>query len=421
MTGTDRTSLFRSLTIFYLLFVIGSTFSRAVAQISLGFALGIFLIVIITEHHQPLVKSLKWFYVFVGLYIGWLLVAAVFSKDPAHSLYFTRKEWLFVAVPIGVYLFQNEKIRSRVITALAIGVSVVSVYAMIEFYTGTHWLNMEGWNFVPIPVEYVAGTFFRPLEFANYYATAAILILGWVAGGSAQWDRKQKLLIAAATLAMLAAVLTFRRGPTIYMAVGLIIIMIVKRKSWLWYGASVLAAAIIMSAALPEVRTRYTSDMTWDASSAYEGSRLFIWKNSLALIERSPLFGVGNGNFMGEYREQVGPKVKEVYVHGHSHNDIINTAAIGGIPCALFFMAIWWFIFRRIWRGWRDPSFSETDRRLLFVSLVAALVYFLTSLTESSFAHEETHELVVVIWAMGLAPWYNVAVPEGVRTGRQKT
>ncbi len=421
MTGTDRSYLFRSLTIFYLLFVIGSTFSRAVAQISLGFALGIFLLVIITERYQPFVKALKWFYIFVGLYVGWLLLAATFSKDPAHSVYFTRKEWLFVAIPIGIYLFQFEKIRSRVVTSLAIGVLVVSVYAMIEFYTGTHWLNMEGWKFVPIPVEYVAGTFFRPLEFANYYATAAILILGWVAGGSAKWDRRQKLLIAAATLAMLAAVLTFRRGPAVYTAIGLIFIMVAKRKSWLWYGASVLAAAVIMSAALPEVRTRYTSDMTWDASSAYEGSRLFIWKNSLALIERSPLFGVGNGNFMGEYRQQVGSKVKEVYVHGHSHNDIINTAAIGGIPCALFFVGMWWVIIWYMWRGWRDPGFSEADRRLFFASLVAALVYLLTSLTESSFAHEETHELAMVIWAMGLAPWYNVAVAKGVKTGRQKT
>ena len=46
---------------FYGLFIFGSTFSIALAQLSLGFALVLFIIIAITVQHNPFV-SIKQFY-----------------------------------------------------------------------------------------------------------------------------------------------------------------------------------------------------------------------------------------------------------------------------------------------------------------------------------------------------------------------
>jgi O-antigen ligase len=406
MTGQTADKLDRYLFTFYLVFVFSSTFSRALAQMTLGCALAIFLMIVVIRKYQPYVKSLRWFYIFAALYVIWLLASAVVSKDPAHALYSCRKEWLFVAVPIGVYLFQTERYRVWTINALAIGVAIFSIYAVIEYLTGTHWLNFEGMALAPKKVSQITGPYFRPLTFADYYGTVALLLLGYVSGGTGKWSRRSWSLVISAALAIGAVALTGVRGPAIYVLIGLLFLALMKGRTvrWVVVGACVILAMVSLS--LPGMRAKYAKMYEVESMGIHQGSRHFIWENSLALLSRSPIFGVGNGNFMPEYRSQVGPGVATEYVHGHAHNDILNSAVIGGIPCGIFFAGIWVVAFRYLWRGWRNSRLTAAERQVCFAALVGSLVYLLTSMTESTFAMEETHELIMIIWALGFSALY---------------
>jgi O-antigen ligase len=408
MNDVSSDRLDRALLFFYLLFVFGSTFARALAQMSLGVALVIFLIIVIRERYQPFVRSLRWFYIPVGLYLVWLLLSGLISKDPSHSLYACRKEWLFVAVPIGIYLFQKAELKMRTLQVLAIGVAFFSLYGIVEYFTNTDWLNFEGGSWSPIPVDYqISGMYERTLTYAGYYSTVALALLTTALALKGKWNGVRFWFVGVAALGLIVTGLTLARGPVVYAGVGLVVLALAQRKAVRWSVLAGLVVLVAIAAVQPSMRDRFREAYDYESQGTYVGSRHFIWANSWELIKERPLFGVGNGNFMTEYRIQVGPRVPTPYVHGQAHNDLINSAAIGGIPCGVFFAAIWLAAFGYLGKGARSKKFGEVERMFCFAALIGSLVFFMNSMTDSTFASEETHELIMVIWALGLAPWYN--------------
>ena len=125
----------------FSLFVIASTFSIALAQISLGVSVFLFILVAIRERHNPFAGAAKPLYFFIALYLGWLLLAAALGKTPLQSLLMCKEEWLFAAIPIGIYLFRKMLYREKLLFAFAIALGIVSLYAISQFFTGSHWLH----------------------------------------------------------------------------------------------------------------------------------------------------------------------------------------------------------------------------------------------------------------------------------------
>ena len=406
MTGVWTDRLDRILFIFYLIFVVSSTFSRALSSIALGIAFLCFLVIVIATRYNPFVRSIRWFYVFAGLYLVWLLLAAVVSKNPGVSLYACRREWLFVAVPIGLYLFQNENWKSKTIRWFAIGVGILAAYACAEYITGTDLVHFENGSWSPIHIDQISGTYFRPLTFAGFYSVAALFLLTLAITQTGAWSRKRTAFAVVAALALAAVALTLSRGPVICAGLGLVLLGFIGRRTVQWSTAALLIALVVLSISQPGMYERYRKVYEIESVGRYEGSRHFIWKNSLEIVGRNPMFGVGNGNFWDEYHTQVGPSVALEHVHGQAHNDLINSAAIGGIPCGLLFAGLWVAAFWYLAKGARRRDFTEADRQICLAALVAAVVFFANSMTDSTFAAEETHELIMFIWALGLAPWY---------------
>lgn len=408
MTSVSTDRLDRTLLFFYLLFVFGSTFARALAQMSLAGALTIFIVIIIRRRYQPFVRSLRWFYIPVGLYLVWLFISGAMSNNPWHSLYECRKEWLFVAVPIGIYLFQRSELKLLTLQTLAIGVGIFSMYGGIEYFTNTDWLHFADGAWTPVPIDYqITGTYERTLTYAGYYSTVALMLLAWAIAAGKDWSRRRSWFVGVSALGLVVTAMTLARGPVVYAGIGLLVLALAQRKSIRWWLLAGVILLIGIAAIQPAMRSRFREAFDSETQGNYVGSRHFIWVNSWELIKQRPMFGVGNGNFMTEYKTQVGQRVPTPYVHGHSHNDLINSAAIGGIPCAVFFAAIWIAAFWYLGRGSRRREFTEEARLFCFVALIGALVYFENSITDCTFTLEETHELIMVIWALGLAPWYN--------------
>jgi len=124
------------------------------------------------------------------------------------------------------------------------------------------------------------------------------------------------------------------------------------------------------------------------------------------VIQENPIFGVGQGNFKAAYSSHLRVDIPEKRKHVHAHNDLLNVAAISGVPGAVFFLGMWLAALGYFWKGWRMRRKAEPDGTLALAALVGSVVFFVTSLFEATFADEEVRQMLMFIWAAGLWPRY---------------
>lgn len=394
---------------FYTLFIFSSTFSIAAAQISFGLSLITFLIIIIMKRCNPFCSKLKNLYIIIGLYIVWLLFTSIIGPTPMASMSLVKEDWLFLIIPVGIYLLCREEYRHKIITAWAIGVLLVSIYGIIQHFTGVHWFKNSqilGASDYGFRVE---GNFSIAITFGNYYGTASLFLLGFaLKAGKEMLGKRYYLIFSASLLGILASILSMGRG-VILAIVGTVIVMgfILGRRN-LAKSIAILAITIAAVAAVtPGLGERFTGEMARDIKGVYEGSRVFIWKNSLKIIREHPLFGVAPGNFKTVYTSHLRADIPDSRKHAHAHNDFLNIAAVSGIPGALIFGAVWFMVFSFLWRGWKRWRDEPLSGAFVLGSLLASTVFFISALTEATFADEEVRQMLMFVWAAGLWQWYN--------------
>jgi O-antigen ligase len=151
---------------------------------------------------------------------------------------------------------------------------------------------------------------------------------------------------------------------------------------------------------------RFSEQAAKDMSSDYPGSRVYIWTRSLDIVKSHPVFGVGQGNFYDEYVARLPVDITDNRKLTHAHNDFINVAAIAGIPGALFFIGIWLAVFHFLWHGSRKRHWSSADRAFCLAAFLAGVAFLITSMVEATFADEEVRQMLMFVWAIGLASWY---------------
>ena len=407
MSDSSRNWLHGLLIWAFLLFVVTSTFSIALAQLSLGFSLLLFIIIAIRDRYNPFAGPAKLVYLFIALYLAWLLLSSMLVEPPLRALTNCREEWLFLAIPIGIYLMRERIYREKFVTGFAVAIGLVSLYAVIQYITGTHWLHFSGGSFSPAPIVKPAGNFTHWLTFANYYAAAALFLFGYIIFNAGLSPVRFRLALAASVLAMIAVVLTSSRTPIAAIVIALLVCISFKSGKFRIVTIGLVAIVLILAALLPASREKFGGTLQRDTSAEYEGSRVYIWTRSLDIIKEHPLFGVGQGNFKEEYVKRLPPDIDESRKHAHAHNDFLNVAAIAGIPGALFFLGIWAAVLRLVGKAAFDLRLSIDRRRIALASLVGSVVFLMTSLTEATFADEEVRQMLMFLWAAGLAVRYN--------------
>ena len=144
-----------------------------------------------------------------------------------------------------------------------------------------------------------------------------------------------------------------------------------------------------------------------DLAGESQAARGFIWGKSLQIVSENPVTGVGLGNFYEAYREQNNPELGEHRVWPHAHNDVLSIAAVSGIPGALLFVALWVVVFMYFRSGWKRLRERPAERALVGAAMTGSLVFALCSITEATFADEETRQLLMFFWGAGLA-WVHV-------------
>lgn len=396
-----------SLFLFYALFAFGSTFSIALAQMALGIALILFIATIFLSRYNPFSGSLRWFYLFVAAYILWMMLSALFGATPSRSMWILKEDWLFCIVPIGVFLFSAPRYRERLVLVFAAGVALISLYGVLQHFTGVHWFK----DYPCVPADdfgyRVRGNFSHRLTFGNYYGTAAAFLLAYGALRVGQLTRPQRVFfIAAGVLATTVTILSYCRGVIAGLAIALVLLGLLLSRRHLAVILTILLVAVATVAIIkPGLVVRYRGTADRDFNADYEGGRLFIWKNSWEIIKQHPVLGVGAGNFETEYASLLRPDVPGFRKHVHAHNDFFNVAATHGVPCLVLFGGLWLSVLSYFFVGWRRRQAFPGEGRFFLAALIGSIVFLSTSLTEATFADEEVRQMLMFIWAAGLWPW----------------
>jgi O-antigen ligase len=408
MTESARQRLDNAVFFFFTLFIFSSTFSIALSQTALGLSLVLFLVTAVATRYNPFTPPLRRFYALIALYILWMLLAALLGETPLRSAWMLKEEWLFAVVPLGIFLFDRPDYRHKLVLSLGFGLVIISIYGIIQHFTGIHWFQTEPPKPAPDYGYQVNGYFSHSLTFGNYYGTAAAFLFGFVIGAKDKIRRSlRSLLIFASLLSMIATVLSYSRGPILGLVVILVLAgILVNRKYLVVSLGALVVVAVAVFIIMPGLAARFTQKTKVDFGGVYEGGRVFIWKNSIKVIREDPLFGVGQGNFKKHYTAYLRADIPEKRKLTHAHNDVLNVAAVAGIPGAVFFLGMWLAVFAYLWKGWRARDRLAWDGGFFLAALLGSLTFFITSLFEATFADEEVRQLLMFIWAAGLWQWY---------------
>jgi O-antigen ligase len=397
----------RLVTFFFLLFVFSSTFSIAISQTSLGICFLLFALAAIRERFNPFSRELRWFWLAVAGYVGWLVIVCLLQDDPLRALNNIREEWLFVIIPIGLYLMQDSETHDRIVTSLTVGLLLISTVALLSyiFRTQYHW----GDGFVPLPETNprVSGNFSTPLTFGNFAAVGSLVILTWVFTRVSQWSTLRIAALAGGVLGFVAVLFCGGRGPALAGMIGLIVLILFTSRAGRRWGWLIMIFVLLVGVLTPSVRSRFTTELGYHFSPDWPGGRLFIWGRSLEMVADHPFIGIGPGNFDHEYKQALAPDITDRFWYQHAHNDFLEAAARSGLPGLGTFGLVWVAVIWSLRRRWRVTAEGSSERILLTMSLVGSLVFLLASMTEATFSDEEVRALLMLVWALGLSAVYN--------------
>ncbi|MCX6829612.1 MAG: O-antigen ligase family protein [candidate division Zixibacteria bacterium] len=373
-------------------------FSHALAQLFLGLAI-LFTVVSFFGEHRGLGRfHIGPFFLFILLFVGWSVLSAIVGPTPIKSLLVLKEEWLFFMIPIAAYLAIDEKRIKILMTALALSVIIISLYAVFQHFTG-HDLY-HGGMLVPAPSSdgyRVSGLFSNRMTYGNFFAVAAMLFLG-IAPSAEKWSRKA-LFYAAFFLAALTTVFTYSRGSIIVLAIGVVLLIVVSSRKHLKTIILLLAAfTVVILVVSPDILSRYSSSAPTEWEGKYAGSRLSIWRTAGRMIEKYPIFGVGQGNFEDQYQTFRDRESDRTY--GHAHNDFLNIAAYAGIPAALFYLGFWGLILARMVAAMRKLKENCFIRGVMTGIFLGSAAFLMSSTYEATFADEEIRLFLMALWGV---------------------
>ena len=400
---TER--LGRLLGLIYLLFIFGSTFSIALAQSALGISLLLFIVVAFLEKYNPFQGPVKIVYISILAYVGWLWIASFVNDNSYNSFVGTREEWLFSAIPIGIYLVQKKHMRRFFLISLSAGVLFVSIYGIIQHFTGV--ILLKDYLAVKAPDfgYMVSGQFSHRLTFGNYFGLMSVFLFGVVAGQpDLRKDRICLIVLLAAIMGTIVTILSYSRGPIFSVVFVLLVSGFIAGRRLFRIGVPALVMLVVALTILqPNLIGGFKQRFDRDLNNEYSGSRTFIWKTSSEIIRENLWFGVGPANFKQAYRDHLPVDTSPSRQHSHAHNDLLNFAAISGIPGSILWLFLFLVISLMLYRAGGDKNIDESARAWSRAALLATLFFFAASMTEAVFADEEVRQGLMFIWAAGLA------------------
>ncbi|MDO9464874.1 MAG: O-antigen ligase family protein [bacterium] len=211
-----------------------------------------------------------------------IILASVGSIAPSYSFYEFRSQFLkqIILFFIVINNIKTKKQMLKIVYMLAISACVFSIYGICGYFNSTL-------------TEYGRATG----AFGSYSRSAMYCILVIPLILIVFFHTKNKYiklgLVLSALLTGILLVLTFTRGPWVILFGTLLMLLFKKSKKMLTAFLAALLLLAIFCGPVTE-RIKFTFEVKEGINRALSG-RLTLWHNSLQIIKKHPVLGVGYG------------------------------------------------------------------------------------------------------------------------------
>ncbi len=211
-----------------------------------------------------------------------VVLASIGSIAPAYSFYEFRSQFLkqIILFFIVINNIKTNKQILRIVYVLAVSACVFSIYGIYGYLDNTL-------------TEYgrAIGAFDSYSRSAMYCMLVIPLILTMSFHSKNKYTKL--ILILSTLLTGILLVLTFTRGPWIILFGILLILLFRKSKKILTVFLTALVLLVLFYGPVTE-RVKFTFEIKEGINRASSG-RLTLWQNSLQIIKKHPMLGVGYG------------------------------------------------------------------------------------------------------------------------------
>jgi len=383
---------------FLLIMLAAGYLSIAVSQIALGLALIVMLYRWVFLKEAPPVTGLEKTAAVLAL---WALVMIPLSSNISQSMLFYRRFYLFTAIWVAASAATTERRRLLMFGFLLAGSMAISFYGQIH-----HARLAGGFLSQRMDVVFNAMTSGALLMMAILVAVGFLIVKGV--------GRRVKITTAVALVpVVLGLIMTMTRSAQLGLLAGLAIMLLLARPKVFGVFAALLVLATVVLALFGE---DLLSERMWgriDPQFVMEGDntrwRLEMWKGGLEMVKAHPITGVGDRGM-----EEISPDYYtsgDNHYFGHLHNNLVQMAAIWGIPGLIFgqafvFAGLWFLVrkWRSLKRGLEGLPLSPIQAGWVLGAIGAWVSFYIAGLTEWYFGDAESMLIYLAILGSALGP-----------------
>ena len=285
------------------------------------------------------------------LLVAAALVAGLAASDHRAALFELRAVFLLPALYYGLLRAArlDGRARWRIVDGWVLGAVVVALIGLVQYALGRDIAVAEG------GLPRLRSIYYSPNNVGLYLGRVWPLLVAvalwtpspgpYLGRGGEIWRRVlYGLALAPVTLAL---ALSFSRGALLLGLPAALLVMGWRaggRTRWAALALVVIGAlALIPLLRLP----RFASLLDLQQGSTF--FRLELWRSSLALIREHPWFGVGPGNFLAAYRTRyILPSAWQEFNLEHPHNVYLDhwtrLGVLGVLAGVAIQVAFWWAI-----------------------------------------------------------------------------
>jgi putative inorganic carbon (HCO3(-)) transporter len=314
----------------------------------------------------------------------WGLLSTILSVDVKYSFKEYRGDMLIGFILLYSSINNIEKnMVERIIDALIIGATVVSIYGMLEYIDVTgHIKSLGRADSVTPDYNYLSAYLILVVPIALYRLQAA--------------NSKAASLYALVILILIliTLVLTFSRAALIVAFFELLFFgILINRKLLIISSFVVIIGFIALSfkVKIPLINIESLKANISHPSFTYT-DRIDLWRFGIIHLKDRPIlgFGYGRANFAKSYPDFF----KRSRLLFHAHNIFLNIGLELGIPGLIALIWLFWAILKSLWKDWKDRL---NEMRLLSFAIFVSVIGFLI---RGQFDHLLVDEMALMLWLL---------------------
>jgi O-antigen ligase len=310
------------------------------------------------------------------------IVAGLVAADKLAALFELRAIFLLPALYYALLrLHVDDRAKWQIVDGFILGAVGMALVGLVQYALGRNVAIAEG------GLPRMLSVYPSPNNVGLYLGRVwplLVAIVLWsppssLGGGTGGEGKRRKLYSLALLPVTLAMVLSFSRGALL-LAVPAALLAMGWRAGGRWRWAALALVTFGALALIPLLHVpRFASLLDLNQGGTF--FRIELWQSSLALIRDHPWFGVGPGNFLAAYRTRyVLPSAWQEFDLEHPHNvylDHWTRLGVLGVLAGVGLQIAFWGAMRRRSRRIALSKRAALRKRALTLGLVGSMAALL--------------------------------------------